>query len=58
MDGYKLTTLIVLREHALFALSNLLQNNLENQGIVDAMKPSGEWDSEGNLRERPGAVRK
>ncbi|KAG8975804.1 hypothetical protein FRC05_005014 [Tulasnella sp. 425] len=38
-----------LREHALFTLRNLLQNNPENQAVVDEFKTTVEWDPEGNL---------
>ncbi|KAG9018907.1 hypothetical protein FRB90_008488 [Tulasnella sp. 427] len=38
-----------LREHALFTLKNLLQNNPENQAVVDEFKPLVQWDQEGNL---------
>ncbi|KAI5116868.1 hypothetical protein M0805_005836 [Coniferiporia weirii] len=46
-----------LREHALFALRNLLHENVENQAVVDAIKPMGTWDENGVLRDAPG-VRK
>lgn len=38
-----------LREHALFTLRNLLQDNPQNQAVVDEFKPMVEWDNEGNL---------
>ncbi|KAG9044273.1 hypothetical protein FS837_008424 [Tulasnella sp. UAMH 9824] len=38
-----------LREHALFTLRNLLQNNPENQAVVDEFKSMVKWDQEGNL---------
>jgi len=38
-----------LREHALFTLRNLLHGNLENQAVVDEIKPMVNWDPEGNL---------
>jgi len=38
-----------LREHALFALRNLLHNNPENQAVVDEFKPMVNWDNEGRL---------
>ncbi|KAI0272467.1 spinocerebellar ataxia type 10 protein domain-containing protein [Gloeopeniophorella convolvens] len=47
-----------LREHALFALRNLLQGNPENQAVVDAIKPMGTWDADGVLRGTSGAVRR
>ncbi|EJD07503.1 uncharacterized protein FOMMEDRAFT_164457 [Fomitiporia mediterranea MF3/22] len=43
-----------LREHALFALRNLLHDNVDNQVIVDAIKPMGTWDENGVLRDVPG----
>ncbi|KAH8116389.1 spinocerebellar ataxia type 10 protein domain-containing protein [Phellopilus nigrolimitatus] len=46
-----------LREHALFSLRNLLHENVENQAVVDAIKPMGIWDDNGVLRDVPG-VRK
>ena len=45
----------VLREHALFTLRNLLNNNRENQAVVDAIKPVGTWDESGILRDILGA---
>ncbi|KAM5530230.1 hypothetical protein V8D89_016118, partial [Ganoderma adspersum] len=39
-----------LREHAIFALRNLLYGNLENQAVVDTIKPIGRWDEERVLR--------
>lgn len=47
-----------LREHAVFALRNLLHGNAENQAFVDGIKPAGEWDEEGVLRDTPGAIRR
>ncbi|KAJ6624949.1 spinocerebellar ataxia type 10 protein domain-containing protein [Mycena sp. CBHHK59/15] len=47
-----------LREHAIFTLHNLLKGNPENQAVVEAIKPSGEWDDNGVLRDASGAVRK
>ncbi|KAJ7460628.1 spinocerebellar ataxia type 10 protein domain-containing protein [Mycena latifolia] len=47
-----------LREHAIFTLHNLLERNPENQAVVEAIKPSGNWDDNGMLRDTPGAVRK
>lgn len=44
-----------LREHALFTLRNLLHNNLENQAVVDGIKPVGTWDENGVLRDVLGA---
>ncbi|KAI0820362.1 spinocerebellar ataxia type 10 protein domain-containing protein [Trametes gibbosa] len=46
-----------LREHAIFALRNLLHKNEENQAVVDAIKPVGKWDEEKVLRDiRGGAL--
>lgn len=47
-----------LREHAIFTLHNLLQNNPENQQFVDSLKPSQEWDDAGTLKTVVGAVLK
>ncbi|KAI0060979.1 hypothetical protein BV25DRAFT_1806517 [Artomyces pyxidatus] len=47
-----------LREHAIFALRNLLHANAENQAVVDAIKPMGTWGEDGVLRDTPGAVRR
>lgn len=40
-----------LREHAIFTLRNLLHGNLENQAVVDAIKPVGRWDEYGVLQD-------
>jgi hypothetical protein len=50
--------LLDLREHALFALRNLLERNKENQAIVEEMKPMAEWDDNGVLRNVDGRTRK
>ncbi|PAV20078.1 hypothetical protein PNOK_0501200 [Pyrrhoderma noxium] len=42
-----------LREHALFALRNILHENVENQAIVNEIKPTGTWDENGYLRDSP-----
>ncbi|THU91515.1 hypothetical protein K435DRAFT_232145 [Dendrothele bispora CBS 962.96] len=47
-----------LREHAIFALHNLLKGNPANQAIVDEIKPLGQWDENGVLQDTPGAVRR
>lgn len=39
-----------LREHAIFALRNLLQNNSDNQAIVENLKPLRDFDVDGVLR--------
>ncbi|KAG8997778.1 hypothetical protein FRB94_007461 [Tulasnella sp. JGI-2019a] len=38
-----------LREHALFTLKNLLQDNPENKKLVDDIKPLDRWEAEGRL---------
>lgn len=40
-----------LREHAIFALSNLLLWNRKNQEVVDNIKPMGRWDQDGIMQE-------
>ncbi|EIN06182.1 hypothetical protein PUNSTDRAFT_54457 [Punctularia strigosozonata HHB-11173 SS5] len=45
-----------MREHALFALRNLLHSNEQNQAIVDQIRPSAKWDEDGVLRETAGTV--
>jgi len=47
-----------LREHAIFTLRILLENNQENQRFVDSLKPSQEWDGDGTLKTIVGAVLK
>ncbi|KAF4593301.1 hypothetical protein EYR38_009015 [Pleurotus pulmonarius] len=47
-----------LREHAIFTLHNLLENNPENQQLVDGIKPMGTWGEDGVLQDVPGAVRR
>jgi len=47
-----------LREHAIFALHNLLKDNAANQAVVDEIKPLGQWDENGILQDTPGAVRR
>jgi len=47
-----------LREHAIFTLRNLLENNQENQQFVHSLKPSQEWDDDGTLNTIAGAVLK
>ena len=39
-----------LREHAIFALHNLLKDNQENQAVLNAVKPSESWDENGILQ--------
>lgn len=49
-----------LREHAIFTLRCLLEDNRENQAVVDAIQPREQWDEDGVLRDtpRPRAVHK
>ncbi|KAJ3732029.1 spinocerebellar ataxia type 10 protein domain-containing protein [Lentinula guzmanii] len=47
-----------IREHAIFALHNLLKDNAVNQAVVEEIKPTGQWDENGVLVDTPGAVRK
>ncbi|RXW23893.1 hypothetical protein EST38_g1948 [Candolleomyces aberdarensis] len=49
--------LVVLREHALFTLHNLLKNNPENQAIVDAISPAAEFDDAGVLKNKFDALK-
>jgi len=46
-----------LREHALFTLRNLLLGNEENQATVQAIKPMGSWDENGQLQDAIGVRR-
>ncbi|KAI0788785.1 spinocerebellar ataxia type 10 protein domain-containing protein [Abortiporus biennis] len=39
-----------LREHAIFALRNLLNGNAENQTLVNDIQPIREWDERGELQ--------
>ena len=39
-----------LREHAIFALHNLLKGNKENQAVLHAIGPSESWDENGILQ--------
>ncbi|KAI1793579.1 spinocerebellar ataxia type 10 protein domain-containing protein [Ganoderma leucocontextum] len=43
-----------LREHAIFALRNLLCGNLESQAVVDGIKPVGKWDEDKVFQEIQG----
>jgi len=45
-----------LREHAILALRNLLDDNKDNQDEVNRIQPSGYWDKEGVLHEKAGAT--
>ncbi|KAG9312925.1 hypothetical protein JVU11DRAFT_6359 [Chiua virens] len=38
-----------LREHAIFTLHNLLEDNEENQSAVNNIQPSERWDQDGML---------
>lgn len=39
-----------LREHAIFTLHSLLENNVENQQLVRDLKPIRDSDDNGKLR--------
>ncbi|KAI0077713.1 hypothetical protein K474DRAFT_1044426 [Panus rudis PR-1116 ss-1] len=41
-----------LREHAIFTLRNLLEDNKENQALVNEIQPLREWDENGVLAGR------
>lgn len=43
-----------LREHAIFALRNLLQDNVENQQVVQEFKPLRDFDKDGILKNLAG----
>ncbi|RPD64276.1 hypothetical protein L226DRAFT_533583 [Lentinus tigrinus ALCF2SS1-7] len=43
-----------LREHAIFALRNILDGNLENQAVVHAIQPVGRYDENKVLQEFRG----
>lgn len=58
VDKSELNSCSDLREHAIFTLQCLLKGNPENQAVVDAIKPTGEWDETGVLKDTPGSVRK
>jgi ataxin-10 len=45
-----------MREHAIFTLHNLLEDNRENQAVVDAVQPKRQWDDNGVLQNTPRAV--
>ncbi|KAH7907262.1 spinocerebellar ataxia type 10 protein domain-containing protein [Hygrophoropsis aurantiaca] len=47
-----------LREHAILALRNILEGNIDNQAVIDSIQPSRSWDDEGVLRETPDAARR
>ncbi|KAJ8094654.1 hypothetical protein PM082_010660 [Marasmius tenuissimus] len=47
-----------LREHAVFTLHNLLKNNPANQAVVEEIKPMGQWDENGVLKDTPNSVRR
>ncbi|BGP01140.1 hypothetical protein RTG_02843 [Rhodotorula toruloides ATCC 204091] len=46
-----------MREHALFAIRNLLRNNQTNQDFVDGMKPQYRVGANGELFDLPPALR-
>jgi len=41
-----------LREHAIFTLHNLLEDNEENQKVVNSIQPSERWDQNGILQKQ------
>ncbi|KAF8889372.1 hypothetical protein BD779DRAFT_1662135 [Infundibulicybe gibba] len=41
-----------------FYLHSLLKDNPENQAVVDDIKPMGEWDENGVLKDTPGSIRR
>ncbi|KIJ20811.1 hypothetical protein PAXINDRAFT_160284 [Paxillus involutus ATCC 200175] len=41
-----------LREHAVFTLHNLLEDNEANQAVVNSIQPSGTWGEDGIFRRR------
>jgi ataxin-10 len=45
-----------MREHAIFTLHNLLEDNQENQAVVDAVQSERQWDENGVLQNTPRAV--
>ncbi|KAF9462934.1 spinocerebellar ataxia type 10 protein domain-containing protein [Collybia nuda] len=45
-----------LREHAIFTLRNLLKDNLENQAVVEGIKPSEDWNKSEVLKYTPGTA--
>ncbi|KAK4699809.1 ataxin-10, partial [Phenoliferia sp. Uapishka_3] len=50
-------TNLTLREHALFAIRNILHNNAENQAIVSEMKAQYLVGPQGQLQDLPPALR-
>ncbi|GAA5987554.1 hypothetical protein JCM5350_006036 [Sporobolomyces pararoseus] len=46
-----------LREHALFAIRNVLKNNLKNQDYIEQMKPQYKVGDDGSLEDLPPALR-
>lgn len=47
---------LVIREHALLAIRNLMMNNPENQAVVGTMDPIGMVGADGELREMPARL--
>ncbi|KAL0580613.1 hypothetical protein V5O48_001438 [Marasmius crinis-equi] len=47
-----------LREHAIFTLHSLLKDNPANQAVVEEIRPMGQWDENGVLRDTPNSVRR
>ena len=48
-SGSGITQKLDLREHAIFTLHNLLEDNEENQNVVNGIQPSGRWNKGGML---------
>lgn len=49
---------IVLREHALFCVRNLLLNNAANQAVIAEMDPAGVVSETGELLPLPERMRR
>ena len=47
-----------LREHALFAVRNLMQNNPENQAVIAQMDPVGVLSDTGEVLPVPDSMRR
>lgn len=45
--------IIVIREHALLTIRNLMMNNPENQAVIGTMDPIGMVGPNGELQEMP-----
>jgi ataxin-10 len=44
---------LVIREHALLTIRNLMMNNPENQAVIETMDPIGMVGPDGELKEMP-----